>query len=167
MLGKTTNPILQKTEQAIEAKVKPEQKAAFQKIIAAGLKLMYADKMRAGVTKSLKEGGDPAQIVGDGVAKLLGIMMNQSKGTMPMQAAVPAATILLCEGLDFVEQAGVVKVDSNVLATAMQEMNSSFMQLLGVTPEKLQAMMQKAKTSAAPATQPAKPSGLIAAAQGA
>lgn len=177
MLGKTTNPLLQKTEQAIEAKVKPEQRQSFQKIVTAGMKLMYSEKVRQGITKELQRNKNIPDVVGNGIAKLLGTMMSQSKGTMPMQAAIPAATVLLCEALDFVEQAGLVKVGNDVLAKTMLTFNASFMQLIGATPDKLQAMIQAAKQakagqpmqqSAQPAPQPApQPTGLVAAAQGA
>ena len=167
MIGKTTNPLLQKTEEAIAAKVPANLKNAFQRIITAGLKVMYDPKTNDMMAKELKSQGDPAEIAGAGVAKLLGLLMNQSKGTMPMKAAIPAATVLLCEGLDFMEQAGLVKVDQNVLAKAMQAMSSSFLQLLGVTPDKMgqmiaQARQQQAAPKAAP---PKRPAGIVAAAQ--
>lgn len=154
MIGKTTNPLLQKTEEAIAAKVPANLKNAFQRIITAGLKVMYDPKTNDMMAKQLKEQGDPAEIAGAGVAKLLGMLMNQSKGTMPMNAAIPAATVLLCEGLDFMEQAKVVKVDNEVLSRAMQSMSSTFLQMLGVTPEKFQQMLAKAQAGQKPA-QPA------------
>lgn len=181
MIGKTTNPLLQKTEEAISAKVPANMKNAFQRIITAGLKVMYDPKTNDMMAKQLKEQGDPAEIAGAGVAKLLGLLMNQSKGTMPMNAAIPAATVLLCEGLDFMEQAKVVKVDNEVLSRAMQSMSSTFLQMMGVTPEKFQQMLAKAQAGKKPgmpaesAAKPApqavqsapKPAGIIGAVQGA
>lgn len=167
MLGKTTNPLLQKTEQQVQAKVDPALQNAFQRIVTAGLKVMYSQKSHDMMVSELKAHGDPAEIAGNGVAKLLGLLMSQSKGTMPMKAGIPAGTVLLCEGLDFMEQAGLVKVDQNVLAKAMQAMSSSFLQLLGVTPDKMgqmiaQARQQQAAPKAAP---PKRPAGIVAAAQ--
>ena len=45
------------------------------------------------------------------------------------------------------EQAGLVKVDQNVLAKAMQAMSSSFLQLLGVTPDKMGQMIARPDSS--------------------
>ena len=179
MIGKTNNKLLMKAEAAIEAKVKPAQKNAFQRIVLAGLKVLYADKARKMVASEIKGGGDVAHAVGNGVAKLLGVLLSQSKGTMPMDAAIPAGSLLVCEALDFVEQAGVIKVDAAVLDAATQTMGASFLQLLGVTPEKLQGMMDKARTAKQqPAQEPQRPQqpaqmpaqaasgGLVAQAQG-
>ena len=62
-----------------------------------------------------------------------------------MKAAIPAATILLCEALDFMEKAGKVQVNPNTLAQAMQALASSLLQLFGVTPDKLQGALQQAQ----------------------
>ena len=103
---------------------------------------------KQGVEMAIKEinaKGDPAEVAGSGVAKLMGLLISQSKGTMPMKAAIPAATVLLCEGLSFMEEAGRIKVDKNVLAKAMRALSSGLLQLFGVTPDKLGQMMQKQK----------------------
>ena len=97
MLGKTTNKLLQATERKIEQKVKPEFRTAFIRVVNAGLTMMYAPQTRDMVLTQLKSPGDPAKVVGEGAAKLMLLLMSKSKGTMPPQAMIPAATVLLCE----------------------------------------------------------------------
>ena len=55
-----------------------EPEKCFQRIITAGLKVMYDPKTNDMMAK-LKSQSDPAEIAGAGVAKLLGLLMNQSR----------------------------------------------------------------------------------------
>jgi hypothetical protein len=175
MLGKTTNPELQKVEQAVQAKVPPEMQNAFQRIVTAGMVVMYSDKTRQMLTNQLRQQGDPAIIAGEGVAKLMAILYQQSKRTMPMRAAIPAAQLLLCEGLGFMADAGMVQISNELIAQATQEMITYLLQIFGFSKQKIQqyiqAGMQKQGGSAAPAAiqpaAPAQPGGIIAAARGA
>ena len=174
MIGKTTNKLLQTTERKMEAKVKPEFRTAFLRVVTAGMKLMYDPQTRGMVTQQLKSQGSPAQVVGEGIAKLMLLLMSKSKGTMPPQAMIPAATVLLCEGLDFAEKAGMVRVDKAMIASAMQEMTSALMQGMKITPDRLSQMAQKAQTGAvdttpppaAPPPAPAPAGGIVAQVQG-
>ena len=143
MLNDKANPLLLKTEQASRAKVAPDQKTAYDKIVAAGVKLMFSEKMHAMLLEQLRQPGDPATVAGQGVAKLLAIMMNQAKGTFPMKAGIPAATALLCEALDMLEQLGKIKVTNDTLSDAMQALGSNLLQLIGVTPKKLDEILSK------------------------
>ena len=68
MLGKTTNPLLQKTEAATEAKVPPKYKGACQRIVAAGLRVMYSEQTHDMMVKELQKPQDPSINIGEGVA---------------------------------------------------------------------------------------------------
>lgn len=180
MLGQTQDPLLQKTEQAIQAKVAPDSQQAFQRIVTAGLKVMYSPETHDLMVKQLGANGDPAEMAGAGAAKLLGILFKQSKGTMPMSGAIPAATVLLCEGLDFMEKSGKVKVTSDLISAAMKALSANLLQLFGATPQKLQNILSNGAqadknapqgsaqppqaTQAAPSAPPqqAAPTGIIA-----
>ena len=153
MLNKKANPLLQKTEQASRDKVAPDQKAAYDKIVAAGVKLMYSEKLHKMLLEQLRQPGDPATVAGQGVAKLLGIMMNQAKGAFPMKAGIPAATALLCEALDMLDQLGKIKVTNDTVSAAMQSLGSSLLQLFGVTPQKLDSILSKQASPAQSAMQ--------------
>jgi hypothetical protein len=73
---------------------------------------------------------------------------------------------LLCEGLQFLEDAGKVKVDANFLAECMKEMGSAVLQVFGVSPQKLQSIIGQQGQPAQPtppqgAMPPAPPPGGI------
>lgn len=152
MINPKANALLVKTEQALRAKVAPEQQANMNKIVAAGITILDSDQMHPLVVSQLKSGGDPAQIAGAGAAKLLGVLMNRSKGMMPMKAGIPAATILLLEVLDRLEALGKIEITSDTVSTAMQDFSASLMQLFGVDEHKLNQL-----TSPKPPAQAAQP----------
>lgn len=174
------NPLLQQAAQAVMAKVPAQLQPIVQKIVATGEKVMYSPNTRDMMFKQLGGDGEPAELAGAGAAKLFGILFNQSKKTIPLEAGAPAAAILLFEGLDFLEQAGKVQVTPDVLAQATQALGSNMLQLLGVGPDKIQMLMTKANSAQAAAQgnaeQPqggamqattAPPGGIVASAQGA
>lgn len=141
---KTDNQLLQQTVTAIEAKVPQELRATFQRVVLAGEKVMYSPQSHDMMIKQLKSSDNPAEAAGEGVAKLFAILLNQSKGTLNMRAAIPAMTVLLCDVLDFMEKSMGVQVTPQLLAAATKEMGSSLLQIMGVTPEKLNQAMSKA-----------------------
>lgn len=151
------NPLLKQAAQAVEAKVPAELKNTFQRIILAGEKFMYSPKTHEMMMKQMS-GPNPAEAAGEGIAKLFAILFKESKGTLRMEAAIPAMTVLLCEGLDFLEEAGRLKVDESLLAAATEEMGSDILQMLGMTPEKLQKMVAQRGG--------AQPAGIVSQAQG-
>lgn len=161
----TKNPLLQQAMQDIEAKVSPDMLRTFKKIVLAGEKVMYSPQTHQMMLKQMQSNPNPAEAAGEGIAKLFAILLRESKGTLNMKAAIPAMTVLLCEALAFMEEAGKVQVTPEILSAATQEMGSSLMQVLGVTPEKLQAMLAKQRAGQAPGAQPA--GGLMTTPQGA
>ena len=143
MINDKANPLLVKTEEAIRAKLKPEQVKHFEKIIVAGLRVMDSEQTHKLVAEQMKTQGEPAEIAGAMVAKLMGVLINQSKGAMPMDAGIPAATVLLLEALDRMEALGKVEISNQTVESAMHAMSSALLQMFGVTPDRLSAMMKK------------------------
>jgi len=152
------NPLLEKTKQAVMNKADKRIHPVIMKLVNAGKQVIYSEKTRELSLKQIGDGKDP-EMVGAAIAKLIGVLYNQSKKTAPMQAMIPAAVILLCEVLQFLEDAGSIKVDSNLLASYTQSMASSVLQVFGVTPDKLQGMMDKQRASSPAIGTPPAPAG--------
>jgi hypothetical protein len=157
MIGKNVDPLLTKVEAAIKAKVPANLQNAFQRIITAGMQVMYSPQTQKLMQRQMNQQGNPADVAGDGVAKLLGILYKQSKNTLPIKAGIPAAQILLCEALDFMEKAGKIKITNDLIAQATKSMLGAILQMFGVTPQKLQAMAQAKQTGQQPAQASAQP----------
>lgn len=160
MLSKQTNPTLAKTEAAITAKIPTKLKSAFSKAVTVGLKMMYSDQGSQVMKDQLNKSPDYARNVAEGAAKLVGEMFKQSKNTMPIKIAMPAAVMLMCEGLDFLEKAGKVKVTPELVATATKYLSEFVLQLFGVSQDKLHQLVQQRQ-------QTNKPQGIIGSAKGA
>jgi hypothetical protein len=165
------NPILEKAKAAVLQKVDQRLQPAIQKSVQAGEQVMYAPQTRQELIKTLGDGSDP-EAIGSGIAKVLAVLFHKSGNTLPMQVGVPAATILLIEALQFIEDAGKAKVTPDMLAACTKAMGSAVLQMFGITPDKLQAMFSQAQAGqgAQPGQLPAQapqPAGIVAsAAQG-
>lgn len=90
--------------------VPPDLKAAFQRVIAAGLKVMYSEETHQDVMNMLPKDGSPAENLGHGIANLVNMLWQQSNKTLPPQLFIPAGTYLLTDAAEFLQQSG----DSNV-----------------------------------------------------
>lgn len=145
------NPILQQTQDALMQKVDPRLHRVVNKIVEQGQRVMYSAESRDMTVQQLKQAKSPDDI-GAAAAKLGVLLLNQSKGTVPMEALLPSVMLLLLEALGFLEEAGAVEVTPELVAACTQATASGFLQALGVTPEKLQGMLGGAETEAAPAT---------------
>lgn len=161
------NEILQKTEQEILAKANPQLVPVIQKVADAGRTFMYADQNRELLAQQLSGDGSPEDLIAEGVAKLIGVLYNQSKKTLPMQVMVPASTIILCDVLDMLEQAGKVEVTPEFLASCMKSLSGNILRLFGVGPEQMQKFFDKAKAGGAMPQATPQGGGLIQQARGA
>jgi hypothetical protein len=151
-----TNPLLDKTKAQILAKVDPRLQPIVGKIVNAGHVVMFSPKSRHLLQQQLQSGPNNPEVIGAGIAKLVAVLYAQSKKTAPIKALIPAGTILLCDGLQFLEDAGTVKVDAAFLAKCMQSTGSAILQVLGIKPEQVQAAIDQAR-SKMPGQTPAAP----------
>jgi hypothetical protein len=159
--------ILQKIEDGVQAKVPQPLQAAYQKIVIAGMKIMFSAQTHPFMVKQLTKPGDQVDHVAQYIAGLLGVMYKQSKNTMPLKAGIPAAVALMCEALDFLEKAGKLQVTKDVIAQCTKGVAAYVMQKFGVTPQRLAQMKQQQPAQPAPAAAPASAPGLIQQQQGA
>lgn len=162
--GEQDEGIKAEIEQQLRAKLTPELNKAMDKVIVAGMKVMFSPETHQLALKEI-EGDDMPEDVGRGVANLLMLLYQESRGTMPMEAGIPAATVLCIEALEFLEQAGRVAADKETVARSVQALFTYIMQHAGISKDKMGGMMAAAKGQAAPPTEA--PGGMIAGAQGA
>jgi hypothetical protein len=141
MIGKTTNALLQKTEQAIQTKIPAILQQAFQRALTAGLSIMYSPQMQPKMMQGIQSIADPAQGAARGAANLLSVLMQQSGGKIPMSLAVPVAMCFLCEFLDLMEKAGKLQLTVQVIAQATQDASGNILQMFGVSPGSLRQMV--------------------------
>lgn len=138
------NEMIIKAEAAIDAKVPPKDKAAYDKIVLAGMKVMFSKETHGQLLQGLQESPEMKTVV-DGIIGILGILFQESRNTMPVGPMILAGQSLLMEGLDFMEQGGMIEVTPDLLAEATQLYIETLLPKLGMTPEKMAAIMSKAQ----------------------
>jgi hypothetical protein len=156
------NPLLQQAEQETLAKANPQLAPAIQHVVQVGKQLMFGQQTRHMLFKALAQ-LDPDKI-GQSFAGMAVMLYAQGGKKIPMQVLIPAATILLCEGLQFLEDSGKQKIDANYLAAAEKAMGEMLLRLFHATPEVINkiAVAAGAKSGAAPQAAPPSAPGLIA-----
>lgn len=161
------NQILETTRQKILESINPPGLTqAIEKVTEAGKKILYSEKTRDLVLQELQSGGDVEDIIGSGVAKLTGLVFAEYKKTLPMEVLMPVSMLLMLEVLDFLEQGGKIQVTNDMLAETTQATASAMLQLLGVTPEKLEEYVQQAGAQPGPEPSTEPPQGLVGGAMG-
>jgi len=161
MLGQASNPMLSQAEQGIESKVDSKMKSAFDKVVHAGLTIMYSPNLQDEMKKNLANTKDFAEAAGKGASRLISNLYMQSKKAKQVQdVAVPACMIFAFEYLDLAEKSGRVQVTPDLISKTTQAVADSVLPMFGMTQDKIQEMMRKK-------AQTQKPQGIIAGARGA
>ena len=136
------NTLLRQTEAAIERKVPPNARDSYLKIVVAGMKYGLA-KGKDGALASIKDSKDPVADAVVGAINVVGILRQNAKGTMPIEAMVPAAMTLLLHTLDFAEKTNLVTVTPDVLDRATHMFMDKIMRLMKMTPEEVSDKLSK------------------------
>ena len=139
------NPMIVKAEAAIDAKVSKADKSAYDKIVMAGMKVMFSKDTHGQLLEGLQESEDKMTSAVEGVIGLLGILYKQSRNTMPIGPMILAGQSLMMEALDFMEQGGMIEVTPELLGEATQKYIETLLPKLGVTPDKMEEMMSQAQ----------------------
>lgn len=149
-----------------------KEQSVIGRVIYAGMKMLFTPEMNAKVVEGIKrqdEGMDISDKLGIGVAHTLGLMFNESKGTMPLGALLPAGYVLLAKMYEFVDRTGLAKVTDEDFGESMQMMNAvinkffnpQFNGDLVANGKEAVAQGQQTQEQAAPAQPTAPPAGLI------
>lgn len=140
---------LEQIRKQIESKVPKEHKRGYNSIMAAGMKLMFSDQTFPEMQKYVGSIQNPSEIpekVAHGVAKAMSILMNQSKGKMPMEPSGAAAQGLMTQALDYLQASKGMPIDKETLAATTKATNQGMMTLLqqysGLSPEQFQQVLK-------------------------
>ena len=139
------NTLLRQTEAAIEKKVPADTRDNYLKIVVGGMKYGLA-KGKDGALASLKDSKDPVADAVVGAINVVGIIRQNAKGTMPIDAMVPAAMTLLLHTLDFAERMNLVTITPDVLDRATEMFMDKIMRLMKITPEDMSDALGKVHT---------------------
>ena len=140
------NPMLEKIEASIEAKVPPKLKEAYHRIVSSGVKIAVAPSPKGSLIQNIESSQNPVNDVAVGVVGLLMIMYQQSKNTMPVDAAIYAGMTLVLYGLDVYERGHKGTVSAKEIDDATQLYVATVMPKFGVSEQMLKSKTDQAKT---------------------
>lgn len=137
------NKVLQAAEAQIEKQLLPDVQEDYAKIVVAGMKAALHGGIESSVLVArLRKSADPISDCAKGAISLVMMLGNQSHGTMPTKALIPASFTLMLQALDFADKANVVKVGSDELVKATHVWSNRIMNVFGITKEKLTKMAE-------------------------
>lgn len=133
----------------IESSVPKDYKRGYDSIMAASLKLMFSEgtfpKMKE-YTDSIKSPDQIPNAVAHGVAKTLSVLMNESKGHMPMEPAGAAGQSIMTHALEYLQDVKKMPIDQATVAATTKATNQGVMTLLqqysGLSPEQFEKVLR-------------------------
>jgi hypothetical protein len=130
------NKLLQATEAQIEANLTGQTKEDYLKIVVAGQRYaLHGGK--DGLLASLKNQPNPIRDCVRGAVNIVGHLKMLARGTMPVQAMVPAAMSLMLQGLDFLDRSKTKPIGKEELVLATRLFIDDICKLMNVTPQVL------------------------------
>jgi hypothetical protein len=133
------DPVLKQIEQGIEQSVPAEHRKMYDSIVVAGMNVMFSKETSQMMDQQLAAQGDPVTNVADGIAKLIVIVFNESK-QQPDQfapAAGLASITLMCQALDYAEQAKGIEVTPELAAQCTKLTVTKVMEKFGISQQQL------------------------------
>lgn len=117
----------------------PDQfRQAYERVVAAGMTVMFSKESNKAAVDTIRNGEGPiAQRLGQGIAGLIGMIVKETRGTIPPQVLIPAGVELLVQAADFLRKSGMEEVNNQVIGDAMDVMVTSVLQAGGLSTEKI------------------------------
>lgn len=138
------NQLLRATEAQIERNLTAQTRTDYLKIVVAGQRYVLHNG-KDGLLASLKGRPDPIRDCVRGAVNIVGHLKMLSRGTMPVQAMVPAAMSLMLQGLDFLDKSKAMPIGKEELVRATRLFIDDICKSLGVTPQVLQGLASQTR----------------------
>lgn len=136
-------------------KMPPELQNAYERVLVAGMKLMFDPQSHEIALQQLQGEGPAGPRLGKAIAGLLTLLFKESNQTMPPQVMIPAGTELLVRAADFLKQSGTEQITDADIGEALTVMIDTLLTGFGLDPEKVLAAGYDASAV------PEQPGGLV------
>lgn len=143
--------VLDRTQKQIESTIPKELKKIYLAIVANGKKLMWSKETHTTMKEYVKEGvqteEDVPGVVAAGMRGIVRMLLDSSKTKPDMNepfyaASYPAALVLMCDALEYVEAAKKIEITNDLLADTTKETVAQINTLYGIKKETLDAAMK-------------------------
>lgn len=132
--------VIQQMRDEWMAKTPDNRRDAVERLVTAGQKVMFDPKTHDGIMKQFQaiEAQNDTHRIAVGIGGLMQRLAEKSKGPLPVPALVPAAAILSLDALEFLGEAGMIEVSTEIAKQVVLDTGAVMSEKLGVgTPEKL------------------------------
>lgn len=119
-----------------DIKVPPELQEAYNKVVIAGMKVMFDPATHQMAMKAIEGDGPIGDRVGKGIAGLIATLFKKSNNTIPPQVIVPATVALTMQACDFMKKTGQQISDKDV-GDAVNTAVRTVLTMFGVDPDKM------------------------------
>ena len=124
-------------------KMPPELQEAYERVVIAGMKVMFSKESHKLMLDELQKEGPLGQKLGMGIAGLMLLLIKESNGTIPPEVIIPAGINLLTRAADFIRKSKIEKITNADIGDAMEIMISTILQKFGVEPEQMEQMLNQ------------------------
>lgn len=131
--------------QAIKDNIKmpPELQEAYERVVIAGMKVMFSKESHKLMLDELQKEGPMGQKLGTGIAGLMLLLVKESNGTLPPEVIVPAGINLLTRAADFIRKSKIEKITNGDIGEAMEVFISTILEKFGVDPAQMADMLNQ------------------------
>jgi hypothetical protein len=126
-----------------DIKMPPQLQEAYERVVIAGMKVMFSKKSHKLMLDELKKEGLISEKLGKSIAGLMLLLFKQSNKTMPPEVIIPAGVNLLTRAADFIRKTNVEKITNADIGDAMELMITTILNTFGVSPEKMSQMVNQ------------------------
>ena len=131
--------------------VPPESQEAYERVVIAGMKVMYSKESHRMMLKELQKEGPIDQRLGKGIAGLMLLLFKESNGTMPPAVISPAGIKLVMEAVDFMRSTKLANPTNGDIGNGVQIMIAIILEKFGVAPDKMEQMLNQYSNENIPA----------------
>lgn len=125
--------------EGLRENVPPSMREAYDKVVAAGMKIMFDKRTHHLLLEQMAAEGEVSDKLADGVAALMAMMLQNTKGAFPQQLIIPAGIELMLHAADFMAQSGGEAITAEDMGSAVQKFVFKLFGESGVTPDALMA----------------------------
>ena len=141
------------TKESVEENIKmpPELQEAYERVVIAGMKVMFSKESHKVMLKELQREGPMDQRLGKGIAGLMLLLVKESNNTIPPEVIIPAGMKLMMEAVDFMRETDLGQPTNAEIGGGMQIMISTILEKFGIAPDKMEQMLNQYSNENIPA----------------
>lgn len=112
------------------------------KIVLAGMKVMFDPKTHNKMAEVLDSPAPVPEKLGQGVAGLMGLLMEQSQRSLPPQLLIPAGMVLMAHAADFMKKSGE-PVSKEDFGAGVENFVDTMLSQAGMDPAKVASFAER------------------------